>query len=231
MLGINILSASFLNMSWLEELVIPETSLVGDFEFGNLSEGTIISYLSRTTYQKFFSFDSLSHYLSNSNVINAYPGSSFSITLSKSGVVSSWENNGYGQLGSVYAGPLSFMILNQDVFSLSNDEIISSIEVGSFTSFVITSKARVFSWGLNDYNSNYLGINQSELFHTFSPQQLVFDNLLEGEIIVDVQFDQGNHIFAVTNLGRIFTWGSNYRQYVNNNGREVNPSPELVLFD
>jgi alpha-tubulin suppressor-like RCC1 family protein len=117
------------------------------------------------------------------------------------------------------------------MFQLTNDETITSIEVGNHSSFVLTSKARVFSWGFNDGESSYLGVNQTALFSTFSPQQIMFDNLLEGEKIIDVQFDIGYHAFAVTNIGRILSWGHNTYQLVIDNGQDYNSTPKLVLFN
>jgi alpha-tubulin suppressor-like RCC1 family protein len=117
------------------------------------------------------------------------------------------------------------------MFPLTNDETITSIEVGQHSSFVLTSKAKVFTWGLNDRESSYLGVNQTTLFSTFSPQQMMFDNLLEGEMIIDVQFDISYHAFAVTNIGRILSWGHNYNQLVIDNGQDYNSKPELVLFN
>jgi alpha-tubulin suppressor-like RCC1 family protein len=438
-------------MSWLEELVIPENAEVGDFAFHNLNQDMVISYLSINSLQKFYSFDSLTHFYSSRNIISVHPGSYFSIALSKSGLVSSWGFNSYGNLGigsyevfntpqvvdfngldinekviqvsvgnsyvlaltnkgklfawgensqgqlglghqsnivlptriffpslssgeiitkilatasssyaltslgNIYAwgdneygqigdgsyanasvpkkitisilesnekpillegygarvwivtssnrlfgwgsnfsfslgkmthqyqfnspslitisglalneyivsikgghshslaltnfnriiawgsnysyqlgidgeGLFGFTILSNSIFNLETDEAILLIEAGGFSSFLLTSKAKVFGWGDNRTENNFLGLNQSELSKTFIPQHIFIENLLYGENIVDIQVTFAYHAFAISNIGRVYSWGSNYKQSVINNGREVNQFPRPVLF-
>ncbi len=90
-------------------------------------------------------------------------------------------------------------------FLLSGNEKVTQISTGGEHSSALTSKGRVFMWGLN--HNFQLGIG------TFNPQSTPLDLTLSFPISnndkikhISLGYD---HSSALSNLGRLFVWGSN----------------------
>lgn len=88
---------------------------------------------------------------------------------------------------------------------LAIDETISQESFGYYHSAVLTSKGRIFIWGINVYGQ----LGDGTVVDKYKPLDITSKfNLYDGEVIEQISLG-GYHSSAVTSLGRIFTWGFN----------------------
>ncbi len=89
---------------------------------------------------------------------------------------------------------------------LDENEKIIQVSLGAYHTVVLTDKGRVFNWGYNFWGN--LGINDASVFSTEIPRELTFP-LVGSEKIIQISAG-GNNSAALTDTGRVFTWGINY---------------------
>jgi uncharacterized repeat protein (TIGR02543 family) len=132
-------------------------------------------------------------------------GSDHIFALTNQNRLIGWGSNSGNQLGmdrppNHISTPT--IIFDSSTFGLSNSEsitIVSSNDSSNFT-FILTSEGRVFAWG-SSFSSFSITL-------TRNPKLFSISNLQLGEKIVSISVGN-NHVIALTNLGRIFTIGSN----------------------
>lgn len=106
---------------------------------------------------------------------------------------------------------LSFQIVNQEavnhleIGTLSDDEIITFVSVGTYNSVVVTNKNRVFIWGSN--GDGQLG-NNTRIDASIPLEITARFELYDNEDIIEVNTG-ASHSLALTSLGRVFAWGDN----------------------
>jgi alpha-tubulin suppressor-like RCC1 family protein len=174
----------------------------GSNNVGQLGNGTISSspQLTPVEITEMFSL-SVGDYIKSIS-----SGSDATIVLTLNGEVWVWGNNAFGRLGNNSTESYSDTPINiTNQFGLNSGELISLVEFGySDSAAALTSDGRLFTWGLNRFGR--LGDGTT----TDSKKPIDITNrfaLPNNEIITSVAL--GNlHSSAITNLGRMFTWGN-----------------------
>jgi len=154
--------------------------------------------------------------------ISANEHSSFAIT--NKGRVFAWGYNQHSQLGDGTTNHRfqPTLITFADLFVGEN---IISLDQGEYHAIALSNLGRVFAWGNNFYGvvGNGTNINQS------TPTLVNFNMLSNEETII--QITSGTyHNFALSNLGKVYGWGSN-DSFELANGLEGNQNlPTLTTF-
>ena len=129
---------------------------------------------------------------------------SHAIILTSLGRVFTWGRNLEGQLGygTFNNSNTPLNITNQ--FNLANDEKINKISIGTYSSLVLSSQNRIFTFGI----SSQLGVNLLDKTNSNIPidvtKVFLFD---EDEKIVDASVGSYNS-GLITNFSKYFFWGS-----------------------
>ncbi|MCF7924822.1 MAG: hypothetical protein K9L64_06955, partial [Candidatus Izimaplasma sp.] len=138
-------------------------------------------------------------------IIQVSLGNSFSSAITSEGMLFTWGENSYGQLGDGTTISKSTPTEITSQFGLFPGETISQISLGDSFAIAITSEDRLFSWGYNGFGQ--LGDNTTTSKST--PTEITNQfNLSTGETVTQVSLGQ-YHSLAITSEGRIFSWGSN----------------------
>lgn len=160
--------------------------------------------------------------IGNKIIKEAAGGEKHSLCLSTDGYIFSWGNNEDGQLGN---GSNINSNLPQNVITngvLSYKKIIQ-VAAGKLHSLAIDSAGSVFSWGYNGFGQLGNGNNLSSNLPVY-----VFSNgALKNEKIIYI--DGGNaHSIALSESGKIFTWGWNAFGQLGN-GTNLNSSVPVMV--
>jgi alpha-tubulin suppressor-like RCC1 family protein len=134
-------------------------------------------------------------------------GQEHSAALTSSGRMFMWGSNVYGELGDGMASSM-FTGVPQDITShlvLTEGESVECLDLGANKTTVITSNDRVLVWG--DAYSGALG-SGSEYFVEYPLDITANFSLPIGESISYIDFSQA-HSLAISNMGKVFTWGLN----------------------
>ena len=151
-------------------------------------------------------------------------GLAHTVGLSNSGQIYAWGLNDYGQLGDGTTANKSIPTL----ISFPAGETIKDVVAGQYHTFAVTTNGRVYAWGRNDYGQ----LGDGTKTNRSTPTLISFTNLNElndGETIRNVVADQ-EHSFAVTNTGRVYSWGRNNSGQLGDNTLVDNSNPTLILF-
>ncbi|MCF7932184.1 MAG: InlB B-repeat-containing protein [Acholeplasmataceae bacterium] len=139
-------------------------------------------------------------------------GLEFTLLLTQDGKLFASGKNNTGQLGDgTYENRFQAVETTQ-LFGLSAYESLSHISAGWAHGYALSSEGRLFSWGNNLYGQ--LGNGSTVSIHTPTDITSMFD-LMPDEIIIDVTSGY-YHGLALTSLGRVFTWGINYKHELGN---------------
>jgi len=141
----------------------------------------------------------------NINFINISTGVSFTIATFLSDKVFSWGSNNWGQLG--HLKPINEKRPNEitNIFNLSKTERIKNVYTSFRSSFLLTTKGRLFSFGNNSHgqlgNGTITDVNEPiDITNQFKYHH--------GEIVE--KFETGGlHSLLLTSFNRLFTWGNN----------------------
>ncbi len=154
---------------------------------------------------------------SNFNLVNGDKinyislGEYHSSAISTNGRVFMWGNNEHGQLGLSFkaSSPSDGQVLPVDMtsmFSLRDNDKIKNISIGWGHTLALSENARVFAYGYNKFGQ--LGTS-SNFPNNVVPYDITSQfNLNVNEYIVSVNAGY-DHSSAITNIGRLFLWGSN----------------------
>ncbi len=150
-------------------------------------------------------------------IIDIASGYENNMALSGAGSVFTWGNNQYGQLGNGTLITSSYPIDITNNFNLSNDKIIE-ISSGGFYSMALSEEGHIFTWGSNNYGQ--LGDGTHRDFS--SPIDITAKFDLKNDKIVEISAGK-IHSMAVSEQGRVFTWGNNeYGELGNDATKESN---------
>lgn len=171
----------------------------GNNDRGQLGNDTIISSSIPIEITAFLDLDE------SETISNIAVGDYHSLVLTSNHRLLIWGWNLYGQLGDGTATQKTVPTDLTDEFDLSINENIIKIVAGSDYSGVVTSEGRVFVWGRNQMGQLGNGtINDTQIPIEITSQ---FD-LNQDELITDLIFGT-YHSMALTNEGRLFSWGGN----------------------
>ncbi|MBN2504664.1 MAG: InlB B-repeat-containing protein, partial [Bacilli bacterium] len=166
---------------------------------------------------------------SEERVIKLSVGDYHSGVITSAGRVFVWGSNSYGKLGDGTAINSLVPIEITQQFSLTGDEIISSLALGAVHSAAVTSYGRVFTWGYNNYGQLGDGLTTS----LASPTEITSNfGLAIDEYVTDIDVN-GNFSLAITSDNRIFTWGLN-SEYQLGDGTNISkllPNEITHMFD
>nr|XP_023012345.1 secretion-regulating guanine nucleotide exchange factor [Leptinotarsa decemlineata] len=127
------------------------------------------------------------------NVISADSGQNHTVVLRDNGIVLSWGENKYGQLGVDPTVANSFVPL--EVF---NNEGLKSVHAGWTHTAGLTKNGEVFTWGRNNFGQ--LGAEREV---PYKPTRI-------PTLKSVVQLSLGSeHNLAVTSDGKLYSWGWN----------------------
>lgn len=141
--------------------------------------------------------------------------------------------NEYGLIGTATTGNLLIPVNITEAFRLNdNEKIISADRAGannSEFSVALTNSGRIFTWGNSIFGQLGDGNNHS------GPVQLPTDitdkfNLQDGEKIIEAVTGESNmayagHVIALTNYGKVFTWGYNGSGQLGNGSTVASSTP------
>ena len=152
------------------------------------------------------------------NVMIVAAGDKHSVALTRDGVIYTWGDNTYGQLGSGKSGsalaystkPVTVAGENNSSTSLSEmlaekNEKISNIVSGRNHTLAVSNQGILYSWGANE--SGQLGINTDT--NRYFPVQVKGEN--GGDFLIDVILigAGADHSIAVRTNGTVWSWGNN----------------------
>ena len=128
-------------------------------------------------------------------VIQIVTGENHAMALTKSGEIYSWGGNVFGQLGN--GGK---RLIYRPVLIGTNNKRIIKIAAGDNHSLALTEEGEVLAWGWR-YRVNQASFEKG-LYNT--PH---FVNLVKGKVI---DITAGTlHSLALTNDGKVWSWGEN----------------------
>jgi uncharacterized repeat protein (TIGR02543 family) len=189
----------------------------GDNASGQLGDGSVSAKSTPTL----ITFSSLS---SNERIASIAAGFNHSLAITSLGRVFAWGANASGQLGNGTTNLRSTPTLIS-VANLNSSETVISVYAGLNHSMVLTSSSRVFAWGTNA--DGELGIGSTSSANT--PTLVSFTNLNQGETISNLYVGE-KHSFALTSSKRVWSWGANNANQINNSSSVHLTSPTLVSF-
>ncbi len=146
-------------------------------------------------------------------IIEINPGNGFVVVLTNQNRVLVRGNNSNGQLGT---GDTTNRYAYVDItanFSLGVNEEFIDIVTGRVFSLALTSENRLFAWGGNYDGELGLGDNIDRFSPTEITNQFVFET---SEVITHISAGW-YHSMVVTNLNKIYTFGSNTFGELGNN--------------
>ncbi len=197
---------------------LEEDEIIENFSIGTVDELVIITSHDRVLNYGdvyYFGFPTQSGSLEDftsqlqlgedEHISNFYSGDGFYMLTTDQGRIISFGRNQYGQLGSGgynQQAPANDMT---EFIDLNNDEVIQDISLGVRSSFLLTSKGRVFGWGSNE-NHQILGKDSST--EPYPVDMTAFINLDEYDSIKHLTSGY-SHAGVITRNGEIITWGSN----------------------
>jgi uncharacterized repeat protein (TIGR02543 family) len=131
-------------------------------------------------------------------------GYNHSAALTNLGRLLIWGNSNHGQIGDGLLGSRSMPVDITQYFDFAEDEKIIKTSLGVYSSSIVTSKGRVFTWGYNEYGQIGDGTDAKKT----TPYDVTQNYILnENEEIIYITYF--NHLIFITNQSRIFTWGMN----------------------
>jgi len=166
---------------------------------------------SSTTVETLNDFDDMSFFeelssslsLTGDKVIQLSIGSSSSSALTESGQVFTWGRNNYGELGDNTT--VDKWIPTDITSAFPAEDKVIKLSLGGWYSSALTESGKVFTWGRNDYGQ--LGDNTT--VDKWVPTDITSQFPADDKVI---QLSQGYyHSAALTESGKVFTWGANYR--------------------
>jgi alpha-tubulin suppressor-like RCC1 family protein len=161
-------------------------------------------------------------------IIDIEFGQEHSAALTSSGRVFMWGSNVYGELGDGMSSSM-FTGIPQDITSyliLTAGESVDYLDLGANKTTVITTNNRVLVWG--DAYSGALG-NGNE-FQVEYPLDITANfSLSIGESIISIDFNQA-HSIAISNLGKVYTWGLNTDGQLGDLGNIASYYPKKINY-
>lgn len=133
-----------------------------------------------------------------SNVIHVAAGRDFALAVKSDGTVWGWGSNTYGQLGVAASTAAHYTAPVQIAAGVLTN--VQKVAGGEDFALALKSDGTVWAWGANDYGQLGVGNTTSNV----TPQLVALNS---GTVITELA--ASGHAMALTNNGRIWTWGRN----------------------
>ena len=151
--------------------------------------------------------------LAGKTIVQIAAGADHSLALDSDGALYAWGSNAYGQLGNGTTTNSSVPIAVKIAGTPLAGKTIVQIAAGANHNMVLTSDGTVYAWGWNYHGQ--LGNNTKTNSNTIVAVQTI-GTPLAGKTIVQIAAGQG-HSLALTDDGRVYTWGRNNTGQLGNN--------------
>lgn len=139
-----------------------------------------------------------------------------SLALTNTGRVFSWGDNENGEVGN---GGAAVVVTPTDItanFDLDDGDQITQLVVGWKQSFVLTKLGKIYAWGSNEYGQLGFGDNVTRR----KPEQLSY--AFDGVVIA---MATDSHTVAVTDKGKVYSWGFNGSGQLGNGSTSNSSTP------
>jgi uncharacterized repeat protein (TIGR02543 family) len=180
----------------------------------------------------------------NNIISDISTGINHTLALNSDGLLFAWGNNGNGQLGLsrsdfYFSDQPRVVRINQ----MENDEKIISIAAGGNHSLIATNKGSVYSWGNNEFGQLGLASNSQSIVEI--PTKITFPSSIGTDIPIKVfatgyyykiggsntdYFNNIQYSLALTNNGKVFSWGSNENYQLGDSTSIDKKNPTLITF-
>ena len=151
--------------------------------------------------------------LAGKTIVQVAAGADHSLALDSDGALYAWGSNAYGQLGNGTTTNSSVPVAVKIAGTPLAGKTIVQIAAGANHNMVLTSNGTVYAWGWNYHGQ--LGNNTKTNSNTIVAVQTI-GTPLAGKKIVKIAAGQG-HSLALTDDGRVYTWGRNDTGQLGNN--------------
>lgn len=167
----------------------------GDNFYGRIGDGTTQMRLSPVAVNA-------TGALAGKTVVAIEAGTSHSMALTSDGLVFTWGNGFYGQLGngSTVDQTTPVAVLTSGVLT---GKTIIGISAGGSHSAAVTADGVIATWGSNI--NGELGNNSTT--PSSVPVEVISSGALSGKSVIDVR--AGGFTLALTSDGQVHSWGSN----------------------
>jgi hypothetical protein len=145
-------------------------------------------------------------------------GIQHSMATDADGLLYTWGNNQYGQLGH---GDITPLLSPKHVIS-GNLGFVTRVSAGLGHSLAINDSGEMFSWGDNQYGQ----LGDGDVATQLAPIQIPFFE--EDEIIAVEAGD--THSMALTQDGKLYTWGGNAYGQLGHDDLISRNTPAQVMF-
>ena len=145
-------------------------------------------------------------------------GQRFTLALRSDGTVWAWGDNSFGQLGHTIDPdePYSLLPVQVSFPGLTEEEYIVSVAAGENHAMALTNTGKLFTWGSNDRRQLGLRLtwgfegDQVEPDRLSQPTQVTLNATATGAEAKVIKMVAGTaHSAALTESGRVYTWGDN----------------------
>jgi alpha-tubulin suppressor-like RCC1 family protein len=143
-------------------------------------------------------------------------GQHHSSAITETGKLYTWGFNNYGQIGDGTTTNISTPTL---IDSFGGEKIVS-VSLGTYHTSAITETGKLYTWGYNYYGQ--LGDGTTTQRNT--PTLI---DAFGGEKIVAVSL-WGNHSSAITETGKLYTWGYNTQGQLGDGTTTQRNTPTLI---
>jgi uncharacterized repeat protein (TIGR02543 family) len=182
------------------------------FKWGTNNHSQVINELTGYKNTPYHITGSIDHDETD-KLVSLANGISHSAALTENGQVYLWGNNQFGQLGDGSTSNRSSPHNITNSFNLSANDKIIQVSLGYNHSSVLSQDGKVYIWGRN--NQGQLGIDSDT--NMLIPQNITNSfNLTEDDKVIQISMGSA-HSSALTQNGKVFTWGINYSGQLGDN--------------
>lgn len=185
---------------------------------GELGDGTLTRRISPVAVD-------MSGALSGKSVVAVAASSMLSIALTSDGLVFTWGDNLYGELGAgaSFTSSSSNVPVAVDTSGVLSGKTVASIAAGGAFVAVLTTTGEVFTWGNN--GRGQLG-NGAMFTNSSSPVAVDTSGVLSGKTVVQISANE--HCLAVTSDGGAYAWGDDGEGQLGNRSFADSDTPVAV---
>lgn len=161
--------------------------------------------------------------LAGKTVVAIAAGSSHSLALVSDGMVFAWGDNGSGRLGDGTT-EMRLTPVAVDTSGALAGKTVVAISAGQYHSLALTSDGQVFAWGYGFQGQ----LGNGSIDNQLTPVAVDATGVLAGKTVTGISAGF-YHSVAVTNEGKVATWGFNTTGQLGNNSTSPSPVPVQVV--
>lgn len=140
--------------------------------------------------------------LAGKTVVAVFATANCTFALTSAGQLYAWGRTELGQSG----GPIVPAPTAVTTSGALSGKAVVAFAGGDEHCLALTSEGRIYAWGYN--RNGELGIGSADFDRHTTPQEVLASGSLSGRTVVAIAAGQ-THSLALTNDGRLFTWGEN----------------------